>query len=77
MNFSQELVNILLATAPPILYVYLFYIFDMFEQRIWRSYIVEQWRTEGRGGLGGSNYTSRNSEGPTKSCQNQPDCGNC
>ena len=36
----------------------------------------EQWRTEGCG-LGGSNPPLRNSEGPPKSCQTQPDCENC
>jgi hypothetical protein len=39
-----------------------------------------QWRTEGGGGgavWGGSNSPPRNSEGPPKSCQTQPDCENC
>jgi len=37
-----------------------------------------QWRTEG-GGLGGIKLppNPRNSEGPPKSCQTQPDCENC
>ena len=35
-----------------------------------------QWRTEGGGGLRGSN-APRNAEGPPKSCQTQPDCENC
>ena len=34
-----------------------------------------RWRTEG--GLGGSTPPPRNSEGPPKSCQTQPDCENC
>jgi len=38
--------------------------------------IWHQWRTEG--GLGGFKPPPpRNSEGPTKSCQTQPDCENC
>ena len=36
-----------------------------------------QWRTEGWGGLRCSNPPPRNSEGPPKSCQTQPDCENC
>ena len=31
----------------------------------------------GGGGLGCSNLPTRNSEGPPKSCQTQPDCENC
>jgi len=36
-------------------------------------YHFTQWRTEG-GGVGG--FTPRNSEGPPKLCQTQPDCEN-
>ena len=37
----------------------------------------KQWHTKGRVGLGGLNPPPRNSEGPPKSCQTQPDCENC
>jgi len=36
---------------------------------------ARQWRTDG--GLGSSNPPPRNSEGPPKSCQTQPNCENC
>ena len=36
---------------------------------------LKQWRTEG--GFGVFNPPPRNSEGPPKSCQTQPDCENC
>ena len=36
----------------------------------------EQWRTE-RGEFGVFNPPPRNSDGPPKSCQTQPDCENC
>jgi len=52
MNFSQELVNMLLATAPVRLYLYLFYISDMFEQRTWRSIYSGAVTYRGAGGLG-------------------------
>ena len=36
---------------------------------------TNHWRTEG--GVGGFKPPPRNSEGPPKSCQTQPDCENC
>ena len=36
----------------------------------------QQWRTEGRGGFQPPPHP-RNSEGPPKSYQTQPDCENC
>jgi len=40
-------------------------------------YAPRQWRIGGWGVWGGSTAPPRNSEGPSKSCQTQPDCENC
>jgi len=39
-------------------------------------YLFKQWRSEGGGGVGVFK-PPRNSEGPSKSCQTQPNCENC